>query len=230
MENVNVKELSDEQMDLMMEAMRKEKAERDRKIAYDCYLTEFNKEKEKKINEYHLNLQSVVEDTIEKYALKKGKGKNTLTITQEQFQNLCSEYVAPEKVSELPPATYEDFRKPKSITQPARKKSTTSKSSTGKKAKTTKDPDQKYTGEAVCLCRKGSGFCGAVGSWLCEEHQAQYETNRKLKNGWWGCFGDNHYGKGSFGKSHDKYMAPKIENAETKDNRPQECIAQYPLE
>ena len=193
-----------------------------------------NQINEKKINELFEEKTKTAKETFEaemkeyekelaeeKAKYKLNKKTNTYTITEEELETLIW-YMYEEP--ELKVINKEELKIiPKNKTGIVR-------------VQNTNNPNEIYEGKTpVCLCRVGKSYCGVEGDFLCEKHKKEYKVNKKLKVGFWGCFGENTYGVGNWGAGHNAYMARipvqiAKQERETADFRPEECKKQYPLE
>jgi hypothetical protein len=113
---------------------------------------------------------------------------------------------------------------------PTGKKKKTKKGATAKPVKE-ENPNEIYTGPPCCLARDRNSYCGYSGGWLCEKHLPVYQKHKKMRNGWFGCLGDNCCEKEAYGSKHSKWIENKpYYQMDTADNRPEECKKLYPIE
>ena len=98
--------------------------------------------------------------------------------------------------------------------------------------KKNENSNELYNGNPVCLARYYNSYCGKDGDWLCEKHIEDYEKNKKMRNGWYDCYGpDLCCDVSGFGKIHEEWTKGKeYYNRENADLRNEECKRMYPLE
>jgi len=227
--------LSNEQLAEQIAQLQAVLTQRTKQEEYEKYLADFSQAENQRRLDWEDTLQATADKWVaEDVGLFKKQGGKTTTyrITHAGVLDLVrrvsvGELTAPEGYEPKDPTPFEDFKKPRAPPCKKEKKAGGGAKKSGGKVK---DPDEIYTGPPACLCRTGRTFCGAPGAWLCEEHIGQYSKGKKLKTGWWGCFGDNTWEGGKWGQRHDDYMSKHARtHMETKDNRPEECKAEYPL-
>ena len=216
-----------------LDLLRKERAEEEKLLEELLHKEEIEALTLKLKKEAQENLKKETEEnhnTIENEMKEILKNNKTKTALEKYIKTeLLPKIYGTPQLKEYTTTEIEEIYKPTPQQAP--------KTTTTKKQVQTANPNEIYEGVPVCLCRKGKRYCGVPGGWLCEEHKVnQYKKNKKLKIGWWGCFGENAYGFGDFGKAHNEYMETtepqriRRYNRKTEDLRPAECIEQYPLE